>query len=170
MLVMHDVTAERNAEEMRADFVANVSHELRSPLSSLVGFIETLRGPARDDPEARTRFLGIMESEAQRMTRLIGDLLSLSKVEADKTHPAGRLCKTAGSAGQHCRFILCPRRRSGIWALIWILTWILPAVIGEQDELTIVFQNLIANAISYGREGTRIRISVKPVDRIPQCR
>ena len=73
MVVLQDVTAAKKAEQMRADFVANVSHELRSPLSSLLGFIETLRGPARDDPEAIERFLGIMESEAQRMTRLIND-------------------------------------------------------------------------------------------------
>ncbi|MDH5749917.1 MAG: PAS domain-containing protein, partial [Rhodospirillales bacterium] len=82
MLVFHDVTAAKTAEKMRADFVANVSHELRSPLASLVGFIETLRGPAKGDEEARERFLGIMENEAGRMTRLIDDLLSLSRVEA----------------------------------------------------------------------------------------
>ena len=81
MVVFHDVTAMKKADQMRADFVSNVSHELRSPLSSLLGFIETLRGPARDDEKALQRFLGIMESEAQRMTRLINDLLTLSKVE-----------------------------------------------------------------------------------------
>lgn len=168
MLVMHDVTAERNAEEMRADFVANVSHELRSPLSSLVGFIETLRGPARDDPEARTRFLGIMESEAQRMTRLIGDLLSLSKVEADKHIPPEDYVKLPDLLGSIADSfsVRAAKRNMGIDLDIDLD---LPAVIGEQDELTIVFQNLIANAISYGREGTRIRISVKPVDRIPNA-
>ena len=79
MVILHDVTVAKKAEQMRADFVANVSHELRSPLSSLLGFIETLRGPARDDPEASDRFLEIMEGEAKRMTRLITDLLTLSK-------------------------------------------------------------------------------------------
>ena len=87
ILVMRDVTVLRGAEQMRADFVANVSHELRSPLSSLVGFIETLQGTARDDEAARERFLGIMKQEAQRMTRLIDDLLSLSKVEANEHIP-----------------------------------------------------------------------------------
>ncbi|MEL0112801.1 MAG: histidine kinase dimerization/phospho-acceptor domain-containing protein, partial [Rickettsiales bacterium] len=92
ILIMHDMTAERNAEQMRADFVANVSHELRSPLSSLVGFIETLSGAARDDEAARDRFLGIMDSEAKRMARLIDDLLSLSKVEANEhIPPEGRV-------------------------------------------------------------------------------
>ncbi|MDG1275327.1 MAG: histidine kinase dimerization/phospho-acceptor domain-containing protein, partial [Alphaproteobacteria bacterium] len=80
MMVLRDVTAEKRAEEMRADFVANVSHELRSPLSALLGFIETLQGPAANDPDANKRFLGIMHSEAERMSRLIGDLLTLSKV------------------------------------------------------------------------------------------
>ena len=84
VLIMHDMTAEHNAERMRADFVANVSHELRSPLASLVAFIETLRGAARDDEAARDRFLEIMDSESKRMTRLIDDLLSLSRVEANE--------------------------------------------------------------------------------------
>ena len=84
ILVLHDVTAARKTEQMRADFVSNVSHELRSPLASLLGFIETLRGPARGDPETRDRFLEIMEGEAKRMTRLINDLLTLSKVETEE--------------------------------------------------------------------------------------
>tara|TARA_Y100001936_G_scaffold226262_1_gene245478 strand:+ start:1152 stop:1754 length:603 start_codon:yes stop_codon:yes gene_type:complete len=84
MVALHDVTAAKKADQMRADFVANVSHEMRSPLSSLLGFIETLRGPARDDPEATEKLLKIMESEAQRMTRLINDLLTLSKVETEE--------------------------------------------------------------------------------------
>jgi len=71
-------------ERMRADFVANVSHELRTPLSSLIGFIETLRGPARDDPEAQDRFLAIMQEQADRMYRLIADLLSLSRIELEE--------------------------------------------------------------------------------------
>src|SRR5690606_39636778 len=79
---LNDISHIREAEQMRSDFVANVSHELRSPLTTLAGFIETLRGPARNDAAARDRFLLLMESEARRMTRLIADLLSLSKVEA----------------------------------------------------------------------------------------
>ncbi|WP_255542658.1 histidine kinase dimerization/phospho-acceptor domain-containing protein [Azospirillum sp. INR13] len=79
ILTLHDVTAARRSEQMRADFIANASHELRTPLSSLLGFIETLRGPARDDPEAQDRFLSIMHDQASRMTRLVNDLLSLSR-------------------------------------------------------------------------------------------
>ena len=84
LMVFEDVTALEEAEAMRRDFVANVSHELRTPLTALVGFIETLRGPARDDAAARERFLGIMEREAARMNRLVGDLLSLSRVESEE--------------------------------------------------------------------------------------
>jgi two-component system phosphate regulon sensor histidine kinase PhoR len=82
LLHFTDITHLREAEEMRRDFVANVSHELRTPLTAVLGFIETLRGPARDDPAAQDRFLSIMEDEARRMNRLVSDLLSLSRVEA----------------------------------------------------------------------------------------
>src|SRR5581483_7647570 len=87
LLSMHDVTSLRRAEQMRADFVANASHELRTPLASLIGFIETLRGPARDDEEARDRFLGIMHEQATRMARLVADLLSLSRIELNEHLP-----------------------------------------------------------------------------------
>ena len=81
VVVLSDRTRERAVERMRADFVANVSHELRTPLASLIGFIDTLRGPAADDPPAQQRFLGIMGEQAARMNRLIDDLLSLSRIE-----------------------------------------------------------------------------------------
>lgn len=73
--VLSDRTRERAVERMRADFVANASHELRTPLASLIGFIDTLRGPAADDPPAQRRFLSIMSEQALRMNRLIDDLL-----------------------------------------------------------------------------------------------
>ncbi len=79
-----DVTHLREAEEMRRDFVANVSHELRTPLTAILGFIETLKGPARNDTAAQERFLGIMEDEARRMNRMISDPLSLSRVEGQE--------------------------------------------------------------------------------------
>src|ERR1700716_1084256 len=81
LLAFHDLTPLRRVEEMRADFVANASHELRTPLAALSGFIDTLQGPARDDPSARERFLAIMQVQANRMARLIDDLLSLSRIE-----------------------------------------------------------------------------------------
>ena len=93
IVTLHDLTPLRRIEEMRVDFVANASHELRTPLASLSGFIDTLQGPARDDPAARERFLAIMKQQAMRMARLIDDLLSLSRIEL-KAHvqpnPDGR--------------------------------------------------------------------------------
>ena len=81
LMTFNDLTPLRRVEEMRADFIANASHELRTPLAALLGFIETLQGPAKDDPVARDKFLGIMQGQATRMARLIDDLLSLSRIE-----------------------------------------------------------------------------------------
>ena len=166
VLIMHDMTAEHNAEQMRADFVANVSHELRSPLSSLVGFIETLRGAARDDEAARDRFLGIMDGESKRMARLIDDLLSLSRVEANEhILPEGKVdigpllaevvdTLTARASVRKITIEL-PEYHAHVFAT------------GNRDELTEVFHNLIDNAVKYCPENTRVRINVEEVDRIP---
>ena len=92
VVALHDVTEIRRVEQMRADFVANASHELRTPLAALLGFIETLQGPARDDGEARMRFLGIMHEQAGRMSRLVADLLTLSRIElSEHSRPVGRV-------------------------------------------------------------------------------
>src|SRR3546814_15439951 len=88
MIALYDLTGVKQSERMRADFVANVSHELRTPLTSLIGFIETLRGPARADAEAQERFLKIMEETAHRMSRLVDDLLSLSRLQMGENEPA----------------------------------------------------------------------------------
>src|SRR3546814_10671536 len=82
-----DLSLIRRAEQMRVDFIANVSHELRTPLATLLGFIETLQGPARDDADARDRFLDIMKSQGHRMSRLVQDLLSLSRIETNEHKP-----------------------------------------------------------------------------------
>ncbi|MBL6958218.1 MAG: PAS domain-containing protein [Rhodospirillales bacterium] len=167
VLVLHNITAIKAAEDMRANFVANVSHELRSPLSSLVGFIETLKGAAKDDPAARERFLDIMDGEANRMARLIGDLLSLSKVEAnehiqpDESVELSQLLReTTDTLSKRAQekdteiHIDCPQG--------------LAPITGSRDELTEVFHNLIDNAIKYGKEGGRVGISVTAVERIPE--
>ncbi|HAT34422.1 MAG TPA: hypothetical protein DCS82_01785 [Rhodospirillaceae bacterium] len=160
MLVLHDITESKKAAQMRADFVANVSHELRSPLSSLLGFIETLRGPARDDPEASDRFLEIMENEAKRMTRLINDLLALSKVETDEHIRPEQLVDLSTILSQVTDILLVNAKERGI-EISLELPKKLRAVQGESDELIQVFQNLIGNAIHYGRENSVIRVVVK---------
>lgn len=167
LITLHETTALKQAERMRSDFVANASHELRTPLASIVGFIETLSGPARDDPEARARFLEIMGQEASRMARLVEDLLSLSRIEQDEhLTPEGRVDLT-GVIGRVAKAL--ELRASEKKMAIEVTTHgPLPEVIGDEDQLTQVFQNLIDNAIKYGREESSVRISAQPVERLPE--
>ena len=159
ILALHDLTAMYRAERMRADFVANASHELRTPLSSLVGFIETLRGPASEDAEAQQRFLTIMEEQATRMSRLVEDLLSLSRIEMQEhTPPKGET--------DLAELLEAVREGLNIKASAKDMSIRLdiegrPRVVGQKDELTQVFQNLIDNALKYGREGTEVTVSVR---------
>lgn len=167
MMIFHDVTASKKAAQMRADFVANVSHELRSPLSALLGFIETLRGPARDDAEATQRFLEIMEAEARRMTRLINDLLALSKLETDKhIRPEDEL--ELGPVLTHVFNILSVRARERSMEIVIERPDDPPRVLGDPDEMTQVFQNLVSNAISHGRAGSPIHVKVALCDSFPE--
>ena len=159
VVVLSDRTRERAVERMRADFVANVSHELRTPLASLIGFIETLRGPAADDPPAQQRFLGIMGEQAARMNRLIDDLLSLSRIELIEHQPPSDTVElhelvTRLVAGFE------PRLKEQSITLDLRLPSDLPAVIGDADQLTQVLQNLLDNAVKYGRKGGTVRLDV----------
>jgi len=163
---LHEITAIRRSENMRADFVANASHELRTPLASLIGFIETLRGPARDDAAARQRFLTIMEDEAGRMARLIDDLLSLSRIELDEHVLPDTPVDMAGLLSGVIK-LLEQRAAEKNMTLALALPADLPAVPGEADQLVQVFQNLIDNAIKYGRAGTAVRITAQMIDRLP---
>lgn len=159
LLALHftDITHLRETEEMRRDFVANVSHELRTPLTSVMGFIETLRGPARDDPDARDRFLGIMETEAGRMNRLISDLLSLSKVEtAERKRPTGQVDLVALLRGVIAA--LRPRAEDAGNPLDLHHDAPTAMVRGDQDQLTQVFVNLTENALKYGGAGKPVTL------------
>jgi two-component system, OmpR family, phosphate regulon sensor histidine kinase PhoR len=159
VVVLSDRSRERAVERTRADFVANVSHELRTPLTSLIGFIETLLGPAADDLPAQRRFLGIMGEQAARMNRLIDDLLSLSRIEliehqvpsatVDLTELLARL--TAGFE---------PRLKQRAVSLEMRIPPDVPAVVGDADQLAQVVQNLLDNAVKYGREGGTVRLDV----------
>ena len=166
VLTLHDTTREKLAEGMRADFVANVSHELRSPLASLIGFVETLRGPAKDDREAQEKFLGIMQSEAQRMARLIDDLLSLSRVEVDE-HIQPRDQVSLPSLLQQLVDVMRVRANKKAMTLYLNLPANLPDVAGDEDQLIQVFQNLIDNAVKYGRPNSDINIEISVLDRVP---
>ena len=167
VLVFHDITAEKMADQMRADFVANVSHELRSPLSALVGFIETLQGPAQGDKAAQEKFFGIMAVEAGRMKRLIEDLLSLSAIEVEEHVPPqdrvrvvelieGVLESLGQSAAAKDMKVVIDASPDT------------PKVLGDSDLLAQVVRNLVENAIFYGRAGTQVTVTVRPMDRLAE--
>ncbi len=166
IVLLHDVSSTAAAEKMRADFVANVSHELRSPLSSLVGFIETLKGAAKTDTQARERFLDIMDGEAQRMARLIDDLLSLSKVESlEHVRPKGEV--DIVPVLEEVRDTLLPRAGEKNCEVIFEFVKGLPPIPGDRDELAEVFHNLMDNAVKYGRPGAPVTVTMERASRIP---
>lgn len=155
LVCFDDITAEERAGQMRRDFVANVSHELRTPLTALLGFIETLRGPARDDPAARDRFLATMEGEAGRMNRLVGDLLSLNRVENDE-RMRPRTVLDVGPLLRSTLMGLKPLADEANVELVLDIPETSLNVLGDTDQLRQVFTNLIENAIKYSGEGTRV--------------
>lgn len=159
LVTFRDLTEQDRLEQMRADFVANASHELRTPLASLRGFVETLQGPARDDPQARERFLAIMASQASRMTRLIDDLLSLSRVEM-RAHLAPKGIVELNEVAAYVVQSLEPlAQASQITVTVGRLDG--PARIrGDREEIVQVLQNLVQNAIKYGREGGKAQARV----------
>ena len=159
LLAFHDLTPLRRVEEMRADFVANASHELRTPLAALSGFIDTLRGSARDDPAARERFLPIMQAQADRMARLIDDLLSLSRIELnahlrpDKQVDVGAIVRQVADSLQ----TLARDRNVEVKTIGSSAPLLVP---GDRDELIRVFENLVENALKYAASGKRVDIAL----------
>jgi two-component system phosphate regulon sensor histidine kinase PhoR len=154
-----DISLARRIDRMRSDFVANASHELRTPLASLRGFIETLQGPARNDTKAHERFLGIMLEQATRMSRLVDDLLSLSRLEL-KSHIAPEEDVDLAPLLAHVCDALGPLAEDlGI-----SITLAVPAsqtvVQGDRDELIEVFENLVENACKYGQDGKTVEVSL----------
>jgi two-component system phosphate regulon sensor histidine kinase PhoR len=161
VVVLSDRTRERAVERMRADFVANASHELRTPLASLIGFIETLRGPAEDDAAARTRFLAIMAEQSERMRRLIDDLLGLSRIElAEHQPPVGRARLAAIARAEAAA--LEPLLRGRRMRLAEALDDAAEAAPADADQLAQVVRNLLENAVRHGRDGGEVRLSVAP--------
>lgn len=157
LVTFQDITHVNAASQMRRDFVANVSHELRTPLTALMGFIETLRGPARDDAAARERFLETMTNETERMNRLVGDLLSLSRVEADeRVRPAGKVDLVSVMATT-LRNLNPLAVEAGV-KLMPELPAHAVSVTGDSDQLMQVFTNLIENAIKYGGADKHVTI------------
>lgn len=164
LICFEDVSEREQAGQIRRDFVANVSHELKTPLTALLGFIETLKGPARNDTAARERFLSIMEREAERMNRLVRDLLSLSRVESEeRMRPTDRLNVVAlvQSSVQTLRSLA---EDSGVHLNVTGHTDPIE-VQGDSDQLVQVFTNLIENAIKYGGQGKEVTIKISYSER-----
>lgn len=163
LVSFEDISDMEYAGQMRRDFVANVSHELKSPLTAVLGFIETLRGAAKDDPAARDRFLSIMQREAERMNRLVSDLLSLSRVEStERQRPTDPV-----SVDELIRSTLSALRALGESAGVDLDVvregdeeLVVP---GDADQLQQVLVNLIENAIKYGGDGGRVLIHLKRI-------
>ena len=155
---LSDRTAGAAADRIRVDFVANASHELRTPLASLLGFIETLREGAGDDPQVRNRFLAVMDDEARRMERLVGDLMSLSRIEAEKF----RVPDTPVDLIALAR-IVCNELSVGGGARGHDLTMAADGeakVLGDRVQLSQLLHNLAGNAMKYGRAGTPVTIAI----------
>jgi len=141
LLILDDITALKRTEQMRADFIANAGHELKTPLAALIGFIETLLGPAHDDAAARERFLAIMHEQARRMARLVDDLLSLSRIELNEhVAPTGRVA-LAPVIEEVARGLELRAAERNI-RIVPLLPPDLPEVQGDRDEMVQVFQNL----------------------------
>lgn len=166
LITFNDVSGLRRIDQMRTDFVANASHELRTPLASLRGFIETLQGPARSDPKAQERFLGIMLEQVNRMSRLVDDLLSLSRLEL-KSHRAPESMVDLVPLISHVRDSLMPLAGSLGVTISVDLPDSSVLVRGERDELVQVFENLIENACKYGQEGKIVEVSLAAPEQGP---
>jgi two-component system, OmpR family, phosphate regulon sensor histidine kinase PhoR len=166
LIALKDASAEHRLERLRSDFIANVSHELKTPIATLMGFIETLRGPAKGDLDAHERFLGIMHEQAGRMSRLVADLLSLSRIELNEhARPSGgvELSDVIGRVANALSLRAAERNMK-----IELPGGTMGRAVGDVEELTQVFQNLIDNAIKYGRPGTAVTVNatriVDPVE------
>lgn len=161
VVTFDDQTSLRVAKSMRSDFVANVSHEIRSPLTAISGFVETLQGDASDDPEASKLFLGLMEKEVARMTNLVSDLLSLSKVEAKERRAPKNpldLNQTIHQAIESVSALAEKRAKT----LESDVTPNLPSIRGKRDDLARALINLLENAINYSRDAGTVRIAAHP--------
>jgi two-component system phosphate regulon sensor histidine kinase PhoR len=161
LVTFHDETEVRRVEKTRVDFLANASHELRTPLASLSGFIETLRGHARDDPAAREKFLGIMQAQADRMARLVADLTSLSRIELDEHVPPRGVVDLVLLVGEVVEAAAPLGAQRGV-KLDWRPCKDYPVMVrGERDQIVQVVQNLLDNAIKYSPDSASVRIELQ---------
>lgn len=159
LIQFHDLSEQKRTERMRVDFIANASHELRTPLASMSGFIETLLGPAKNDEGARIRFLNIMREQSERMSRLIDDLLSLSRIEM-KAHLKPTDTVELSQLINHVADTLTPMAKDNNVSLSVRIEDSSVIVLGAEDELVQVLSNLIENAIKYGATGEKVEVEL----------
>ncbi len=160
---IEDRTQDRRVEKMRSDFVANASHELRTPLASILGYIETLQGHAKDDPVAREKFLNIMDKQATRMQRLVNDLMSLSRIELNEHVRPSDPCELNELVREAISALL-PLQKKYEVTLETLLDGDGPVVAADRDQLNQVLVNLIDNAMKYGGGGTVVTVTTAAPD------
>ena len=160
LVFIRDLTSERRLEDMRADFIASASHELRTPLASLLGFIETMKGHAKDDPEAQEKFLSIMQSQAERMQRLVADLMSLSRIELNEHVPPKDRLDLSDIAKDVVESFTPLFEQAG--AIVDFINEESQSttIRGERDQVFQVIQNLLDNAVKYGGDPAMIKVRV----------
>jgi two-component system phosphate regulon sensor histidine kinase PhoR len=164
LVSFQSLTELKRVDAMRSDFIANASHELRTPLASLLGFIDTLLGPAAKDAAAREKFLAIMRGQADRMSRLIDDLLSLSRIEMHQhVRPTGSV-DLAGLLREVREGLQTQAQAADI-----VVNLDVPegpvTVTGDRNQLYEVFENLVDNAIKYGAGGKTVEVILQPIER-----
>ena len=160
LVFIRDLTSERRLEQMRADFIASASHELRTPIASLLGFIETLRGHARTDPEAQEKFLTIMQAQAERMQRLVADLMSLSRIELNEHVPPKDIIDLGSVAGDVVDSFEPLFEQKGAIVDIVADENLSAHITGDRDEIFQAIQNLLDNAVKYGGDPAMIKVRV----------
>ena len=168
LVVLRDETDVRRMELMRVDFLANASHELRTPLASLTGFIETLKGHARDDPKARDKFLDIMATQADRLGRVVADLLSLSRIELNEHIPPEGRVDLARSVSDVVDAVSVLSAERGV-RIVMPDRAVSAPVHGDRDEIVQVVQNLVDNAIKYSAAGDTVEIVIHPETTLDQA-
>ena len=162
LLIVRDLTYQQQIERMRSDFIANASHEMRTPLATLTGFIETMQGAAKQDANAREKFLALMKTQTDRMTRLTDDLLSLSRIETNEhMRPTGKV-QIAALVNQCANLLSITTKSTQCPIEIDVDENLI--VEGDADQLMQVFQNLLENAVKYGAKGLRVEVSAKKSD------
>ena len=157
LLILRDLTYEEQIERMRSDFVANASHELRTPLASLSGFIETMQGAAKNDTKAKEKFLDLMKAQADRMSSLIDDLLSLSKIEIREHEAPTEIADLAQIARQASDLLSRTATDANCELRIKVPQSL--AVTGDSNQLSQVVHNLIENAIKYAGKDKAVEIT-----------